>query len=102
MHSDKLLPITNKELLQTIIRYNGEFRGTKEYLDKIDSEIDYDGATKYTKNEDEMLAKLEKSYKQLIKARNELESANKELESERKKSTTLMTGIKEKCRDVAF
>ena len=102
MHSDKLLPITNKELLQTIIRYNGEFRGTKEYLDKIDSEIDYDGATKYTKNEDEMLTKLEKSYKQLIKARNELESANNELESERKKSTTLMTGIKEKCSDVAF
>lgn len=102
MHSDKLIPLSSRELLQTVMRYSGEFISTSELLTRLDGELSYNGTPRYTKSEDEMLSKLDESYKQLIKARSALETANRELEGERKKSTTLMTGIKEKCSDVAF
>ncbi|MBQ3307299.1 MAG: hypothetical protein IJG68_03795 [Bacilli bacterium] len=64
-NSEELIPLTGKQMLQTIIRYNGEFRGTDEYLEKLDQELSYGGVPRYTEKEHEILCDLEASYKDL-------------------------------------
>lgn len=101
MNSDTFTPITSRELVQTALRYSGEFTKTSEQLDRLDSELDY-GVSRYTESEHELMTQLDKSYKKLASANKELESTNKQLEDNKKKNDLLVREIKEKCSDVAF
>ena len=83
-NSDEFIPITGKQMLQTIIRYNGEFKGTDEYLQRLDEELTYGGCSRYTEKEHEILLDLESSYKQLSERKdkelNEMFDKQEELE----------------------
>lgn len=68
--SEEFTPITGKQMLQTIIRYNGEFKGTDEYLNRLDQELTYGGASKYNETEHEILLDLESVYKELAERKN--------------------------------
>ncbi len=102
MDEEELIPIDGKEVLKTLIRYNGEFQGTDIYLKRIDDEIDYKGCKKYTKSEHDLLCKLDQAYKQQLKTKQQLENETKQNQDLKEKVNLLITGVKEKCSDVAF
>ncbi len=101
-NSEKLIPISSNELLKVVVKNNSEFIGIEEMMKKIDASIDYGTASKYTKEEDILLKKLDKAYKKIARTQRYLDSIQNELEEEKEKNRTLITGISEKCSDVAF
>ena len=101
-NSDTFIPITGKQILQYLIKYNGEFKGTEEYLAKLDSELDYNGASKYTQSEHDLLCQLDESYKKQINTQNQLNNKENENKELNEKVNLLIKEIKDKCSDVAF
>ncbi len=98
---DELIPIKRDLLLRRVRLFNGEFEDNKGLLDNIDLHLNY-YAHRYSIEEHELLCKLDKVCKKLVSTQRFLESETKELESEKEKNRILITGIKEKCSDVAF
>ena len=95
---DELIPLTGKHLLKRVVTCTPD---KKEILDSIDMHLNY-YASRYTKEEHELLSKIDKICKKLIATQKYLESETNELQSEREKNNTLIKGIKEKCSEVAF
>ncbi len=99
---EELIPINTRLLTQLALKFNGEFADNKELLDNIDISLEYGGASRYTKSENELLIKLDKAYKKLHATKSYAEQQTqrvKELESTKQ---TLIQGISENCSDVAF
>ena len=101
-NSQRLIPISSKELLKVIVRNNSEFIGNEEMLKRLDSSINYGKTTKYTIEEDALLKQLDKAYKELAKVQGELNRTKDTLKEEQYKTRTLINGIADKCSDVAF
>lgn len=97
----ELIPIDSKYLIKRLFINNGEFEDNEKLLSNIDMHLNY-GAHRYTKEEHELLLKMEKVCKKLISTQKFLARESKELESEKEKNLLLITGIKEKCSEVAF
>lgn len=100
--SNKLIPISKDLLLPLLIRYNSEFMDGNQLLDKLDSELSYNGARKYTKEEHEILNKLNQIFRKLANTEKLLENKTKECNEERSKKDLLIYGIKDKCSDIAY
>jgi hypothetical protein len=98
---DELIPINRDQLLKRVRLFNGEFEENKGLLDNIDLHLNY-YAHRYSSEEHDLLCKLDKVCKKLVSTQRFLESESKELESEKEKNNKLITGIREKCSDVAF
>ncbi len=101
-NSYKLMPINGRMLLQYAMRYNNEFEDMNALLNKLDQEITYNVAPKYTKEEEKYLKELEKIYLRLAKAEILLQTKEIELEKESKDKRLLISEIKDKCSDIAF
>jgi len=104
--TDELIPIDVSMLLKKLVRFNGEFEDNDELLSRIDESIDYGSTSKYSKNEHELLTKLDKSYKKLAGTKKFLEDEKRQRQTEveelKRDKEVLMNGIRKTCSDVAY
>ena len=101
-HSKELIPISIDYLLPILRKNNSEFFSSESILSQLDESLDYGVSSRYSKEEHELLVKLDQAYKKLASTKRSLEMVTKECEEERSKKDSLIRGIKEKCSDVAF
>lgn len=101
-HCDEVVPIEIADVLNQLSVYADESVSPKELLDKLDKELSYDGAPRYTEGEAKLRMELDDVYKTLTKTNSSFIRTLKEKEGQETRLKSVIRGIHEFSSDVTF
>lgn len=98
---DSYTPIDRENNIHILYQYTKDEK-VSSLLKQLDQEIQYEGASKYSKKETELRRELDSTYKSLVRVKRSLSHVEDAKNKQEEKIKAMIEGIRTYCSDVAF